>query len=388
MTYNKHLIDDLILEIQKHNGIGDKAKLTNIIADKFSLSQDRKVYYCNDFAIRFSKSESKNMSNTVLSLSKLRQYDNKPFIVCIVSSKMNHLMLANTTFLKRISHSSAQLRMDNIKGSFNGSDIINSIDNIENCPINFEKLYTIHETYSFEDNLERLVKATHEIEGRVKKFNIDNNSKEIILNSVKRTIDFMQSDYSKDLINDLHNRIEAVKEEIVNATTIDNVNLRGRVIEFLVTDNGSPLKKQLLAALDNGNPLPQFITEDKLGDFSKKYPNYYTETDIKTKLLYLNGNPKAYNIDKLLEFLAKPTSVYLIFLIGINTNGSYIARLCSVFDKRLIDSTNIIHHWAGRDSRGVAQFNGSTLSDIINNPQQHIIDEQLAQRFIEKLISQ
>jgi len=31
---------------------------------------------------------------------------------------------SNTTFLKKISHSSHELRTDNIKGSFNGSDIM------------------------------------------------------------------------------------------------------------------------------------------------------------------------------------------------------------------------------------------------------------------------
>ena len=64
------------------------------------------------------------MSNTVLSLSALQKYDDKPFIVCIVTPDTNYMMLANSTFLKKISHSSQELRVDNIRGSFNGSDIM------------------------------------------------------------------------------------------------------------------------------------------------------------------------------------------------------------------------------------------------------------------------
>ena len=61
-----------------------------------------------------------------------------------------------------------------------------------------------------------------------------------------------------------------------------------------------------------------------MGDYSKSYPDYYTETDIKTKVLFLSGNPKAYNIDKLLEFLATEKSVYMIYLLGVDDNDNIV----------------------------------------------------------------
>ena len=73
--YNKSAIDRLVMYIEGLNGIGDKNRLAEAVKKKFNLIQDRKVYYCEDFAIRFSKSESRRMSNTVLSLSALRKYD-------------------------------------------------------------------------------------------------------------------------------------------------------------------------------------------------------------------------------------------------------------------------------------------------------------------------
>ena len=130
------------------------------------------------------------------------------------------------------------------------------------------------------------------------------------------------------------------------------------------------------------------LTEDKLGDYSKKYPEFSTETDIKTKVMFLDGNPKAYNIDKLLRFLATEKSVYMIYLLGIDEDGTIICRLCSVFDKRLVDATNIIHHWAGRNSRGVAQFIGKSLLGILLSDDKTEIDNDEAIIFLNKLVSE
>lgn len=384
--YNEVEINRLISLIQRHNGIGDKEKLSKIVQSEFSLIKDRKVFSNADFSIRFSKSERKRMSNTVLSLSALQKYDSRPFFVCIVASSENHLLLANTTFLKKISHSSQELRVDNIKGSFNGSDIIFDFQGIENAPENFQSLYAYHEGLSFQDNLERLVESTNGIVGRVQKYQVTNSSKVTILHSISRATSFVRSPQYRDLRNDLDIRVAKVQGEIAIAVFIDNVNIRGRIIEYLITDSGSTLKDQIIAALRNKTPLPQFKTEDKLGDYSKNYADFKTETDIKTKVMFLDGNPKAYNVDKLLEFLAKDKSVYMIYLLGVGSNGEIVARLCSVFDDRLIESTNLIHHWAGRNSRGVAQFMGHGLARILEDKDAPQISETQARDFIESLI--
>lgn len=384
--YNAVIINELIEFIRSKNGIADKTKLADLVQKKFSLIQDRKVYYCNDFAIRFSKSENRRMSNTVLSLSALQKYDSKPFIVCIVASDTNYLLLANTSFLTKISHSSRELRVDNIKGSFNGSDIMEKVGELDNIPENFEKLFAFHLGFSFEENLERLVESTNNITGRVQKFEANTSELKTLNDSVDRAKTFVSSDNYLDLKEDLANRVKKVQGEIAIAALIDNVNIRGRVIEYLITDNGSSLKDKIIDALRNKKPIMNFKTEDKLGDYSKEYPSFSTETDIKTKVMFLEGNPKAYNVDKLLRFLASKNSVYMIYLLGIDKDGKIIARLCSVFDKRLIEATNIMHHWAGRNSRGVAQFMGSSLTNILLSTDKTTIDDDLAEEFLQKLI--
>ena len=157
--YNRDIIEQLTQYIFSQNGIADKALLQSSVQQKFHLIKERSVFYCEWFSIRFCKAATRNFGNTVLSLSVLHRYDDRPFFVCLVTPARNYLMLANATFLKKISHSSQALRRDNIKGSFNGSDIMRVFEGIENTPENFEFLYTSHENYTFEENLERLVEA-------------------------------------------------------------------------------------------------------------------------------------------------------------------------------------------------------------------------------------
>ena len=130
--YNKEIIEQLVEFISDKDGNTDKSHLQNAVQEAFDLVKERSVYYCDWFAIRFCKSASRSFGNTVLALSALHKYDDIPFIVCLVTPTRNYLMLANTTFLRKISHSSQELRRDNIKGSFNGSDIMREFEGVEN----------------------------------------------------------------------------------------------------------------------------------------------------------------------------------------------------------------------------------------------------------------
>ena len=148
-----------IVFIKSKDGVGNKATLISQTQRKFNLTKDRSIYYSKHFAVRFSYSTSKSFSNTVISLSNLQKYDDKPFLVCLVTPNENILYLANTTFLQKVSHSSQELRTDNIRGSINGSDIVKQFDGLSNSPENFEKLFSIHAELGFDGNLIRLVEA-------------------------------------------------------------------------------------------------------------------------------------------------------------------------------------------------------------------------------------
>lgn len=371
--------------IKSHDGIGNKAKLTDLAVNQFNLTKDRSAYYCNSFAVRFSQSSSGGFSNTVLSLSKLQKYDNIPFLVCLVTETENKLFIANTTFLTKVSHSSQTLTLYNIKGSFNGSDIIKEFEGVINNRDNINKLYAIHSEIGFEGNLPRLVEATTNISPTGKRFEIGETEKENIERSVQRAIEFCSIPEFTILKNELDNKVKQYENEILIASHIENVNIRGRIIEYFIAGDDENLKAQLVSDItEEYNKLPAFKTENTLGDYVRVFDNHHTETDVKTKVVLLNSNPKAYNIDKFLEFHNRSNTVFLFYFIGIDAEKIFNNILISVFQKDLLKSTILLRHWAGRNSRGVTQFEGSTIQKLLETPST-VIDEKIAKEFIQKL---
>lgn len=381
------LIQLLVSFLHDNDGINDKAKLSRLVADTFNLTKDRSVYYCADFAIRFSASAGQNFGNTVLSLSNLQKVDNRPFIVCLVTAHKNYAFLANTTFLKKVSHSSQELRENNIRGSFNGSDIMREFEGIANSPENFERLFNIHAGLGFEGNLTRLVEATNNISPSGRKFEASDEHRAQIINAPLRAVRFVESKEAVILKSEIDEKVERFKNEILLAALIENVNVRGRVIEYLIAGEDERLRQEIIHALQNRTKgIPQFKTENALGDYTREFEEYFTETDVKTKIMVLDSNPKAYNLDKMLEFLASSRSVFMFYFVGVEPGKIVNTVLVSMFQERLLKSTILLKHWAGRNSRGVSQFEGKTLSRLILNPESQI-NTEAAREFLERVIA-
>lgn len=230
----KEFVDYIVNHAPQHN----KQIVEDDVSAHFNLTKDRKVYHNEYFAVRFSysKSASHSFSNTVLSLSVLEKYDKIPFFVVLVrQSSTNLILLANTTFLKRISHSSQELSMTNIKGSFNGSDIMRDYDNMKNEPENFDYLFALHQGLDWEDNLSRLVDASSNIKAVNQKFEPTQQEKANMFDSINRASSFVKSNNFNVLEDDLNERCNKCRNEILIASHIENTNIRGRLIESLIT---------------------------------------------------------------------------------------------------------------------------------------------------------
>jgi len=378
-------LNSFIEFVKSQDGIGNKAKLAELAFKRFELVRDRSAYYCNSFAVRFSQSSGKGFSNTILSLSKLQKYDSIPFLVCLVTKNENKIFLANTTFLTKISHSSQALTLYNIKGSFNGSDIIKDFEGVANNRDNIERLFAIHSEIGFEGNLLRLVEATTNISPTGKKFEVGDIEKDNIEKSIKRAMDFCLLPEFQILKSELDKMVNTYQKEILIASHIENVNIRGRIIEYFIAGEDEDLKAQLVNDItEEYNKLPAFKTENTLGDYVRIFDNHHTETDVKTKIVLLNSNPKAYNIDKFLEFHNRSNTVFLFYFIGIDSKKIFNTILVSVFQQDLLESTILLRHWAGRNSRGVTQFEGSTIQKLLEKPSINI-NEKIAKQFIQKL---
>ena len=177
------------------------------------------------------------------------------------------------------------------------------------------------------------------------------------------------------------------RNEICLAALIENVNVRGRVIEYLIAGEDERLRQSLIAALKSGRSgLPSFKTENTLGDYQRRFDDFDTETDVKTKIMILSSNPKAYNLDKMLEFLARDRSVFLFYFVGIDPGNIVNTVLVSMFQKDLLGATILLRHWAGRNSRGVSQFEGRTINLLIEQPSAQI-EELMAKDFLERVIA-
>ena len=110
--------------------------------------------------------------------------------------------------------------------------------------------------------------------------------------------------------------------------------------------------------------------------------------EIKTKLLApgRSSNPKAYNIDKVLEVFSRGNSVAVFLFVGINEKQHHVAvRTVSILDSQILNATRIQFHWAGRNSRGVTQLTGN-LTALFSATYEEQIDVARAQQFLQELI--
>lgn len=343
-----------------------KDKVAAAASEKFGLSLQRSVYGCPNFAIRFSTASGSSFSNVVLSLSALRRYNDIPFVVCIVRPQNIEFLLANATFLKKISHSSQQLRNDNVRGSFLGHDILRSYDELTNVPENFEKLFLIHQEFAWEENLLRLVEATNNIAPTGVRFEPTNEQIANILGSADLANSLSQNPEYKSLSLQLNKIIDDNRAAILAAGQIDNVNVRGNTIEQIVTQGA------------NVHGAEDLSFELKVGS--------HVMVDVKTKILTLASSPKAYNIDKLLRLLSVGKTVFSFFFIGLNLQDQTLSTcLVSVLDENILRATRIQFHWAGRNSRGVTQLTGD-LSLIFQPNFQESLDVDNAKVFLSRLI--
>ena len=384
-------VHEFVRLIENNQGVNTKEEMIDIVCQKFAMVKDgRAVYHTDFFAVVFCYSKNNSFSNVVLSLSKLEKYDHIPCFAVLVKKDLDNVIyLINTTFLDKISHSSNDLRVNNIRGSFLGSNIRKELADIgkRNQPADFDDLFSYHQGFTWQENIERLVESTNNIKPNKEKAVLNEHEKDNLFSAPSRAIDFVRSEDYNTLLDDLRNRCEEVKEAILVASHIDNVNIRGRLIEVLITSNQEE-RNHLLRNLGQVEKLlPTYDTKNDLGDYVRSFEKSDSYTDIKTKVLYLDSNPKAYNVDKFLKCMGKDKSVFMFFFVGIDETGIVNTVLVSVFHDKLQNTTLLQHHWAGKGTRGVAQFNGKTINELLNeNPFVNRIDAEDSKRFLKELL--
>ena len=362
-------LQDVIAELGRlkaANPRADKEVVQAHINGLGGFTKERSVYVGRDFALRVSEANTGSFSNVVLSLSALQKYDAMPVVICIVRPDRIDFRLANTTFLRKISHSSTALRVDNVKGSFLGHDIMDEYDSISNRPENFRQLAAAHGEFTWTDNLERLVATTNAIVATKTRFDPDETTLMSIMNSPRRAAVVVGSSAYQDAESELLQTLAQNRDSLLAAAAIDNVNIRGNRIEAIITGavTGHRLDDIILPLAGSGRLM----------------------VDIKTKLLDRASAPKAYNVDKILKLLAASDLTFTFFFVGLDvTHKVAKGRLVSMFDPIVLRATRVQHHWAGRASRGVTQLTGD-LGRLFDKRYAPSVDEPAAVAFLQSLL--
>lgn len=359
-------IIDKILELSKTFKIPfQKQTIVNILEKELGLKKNKKVLYATNVIFRFS-SAKRGYSNTFLSFQRILDYDEKPLIACIIRNDSFEFLLANSSFISSIPHSSKNLTTKNIRGSANLTSISRVYEGLKNEPSNFAELFKKHLEISKGDNIERIVEATQNIKGRVKKFRPDQYQIDNIYSAPKFVSELEKKQLFIDFKKEIIEKVERYKDKILVASKIDNVNIRGNKIEQIITEGRN---------------------EHELGDILKYFDDgYKIIIDVKSKLLNLSSAPKAYNIDKLLKELSNGNTYFGYLFIGVDAQANVVkTRLVSFIDKKLIENTIIQHHWSGQNSRGTAQLNDN-IKVVFNENFHSKIDLDQAKDFLKKLI--
>lgn len=365
--YNKEKIDEFIGFIKNYKDCVNFNTISDIVKNKFNMDDNKNILVSDCFYVKFCFSNNNTKSNTVLSLSKLKKFDDKPFIILFVTPNNMDVILANSTFIDKLSHSSKNLRLDNIVGSFNYSNIIKKYNTIDNISDNFEILFNIHSNYTFEENLKRIILNTNNIKSQKVKYEpTTQHELNNIKDSVKRALMFNYSKPYYEVLELLNKNVKENKEHILKAfNNIKNTNIKNNVIEFLVHPKSNTTKINLISALNNNTQIPHIYLDHGFSDCNFYFGNYNIKVDIKIKDLNLLGNPKGYNIDEFNRFLSKDNTIYLLFFIAFNGN-EILTQLCSPFDISL-NNTKVTYHWCGKERSGTAQFYDKDILAIFNN---------------------
>jgi hypothetical protein len=361
-------VQETIAALKAFKSANPRAKKTDVEAYFQSLTKANKigsVYRDTDWAFRFCEANVAAFSNTISALSVLKKHDSVPFVICIVRLDGLDFRLANTTFLRKISHSSQNFTNTHIRGSFNAGDIMRDFEKIPNQPNQFGNLFELHAQLSWNENVKRLAAATNAIVPRLPKLHYAPEIEAAILAAPSRALALEKRPSYADAEKKLYDNIATNKADILNAAALDNAKIRGDTIEKIITGAAGA---------------------HRLDDVILQIGNTRLLIDIKTKRLDLASAPKAYNIEKVLALLAQTDTVFSLLFIGLDPSKNLVTpRLISLFDPLILSATNVRHHWAGKGSRGVTQFSGD-LSSIFHPSYKPSVDVERGKSLLTLLM--
>ena len=343
-----------------------KDRVVRAVQQRFGLEKDGALLVGPAFAIRFCQSKfTESFANAVVAIGKVVKHDDRPIVVCVVTPAGCRFLLANTTFLTKVSHSSHALARGHLRGSILGSDILREVQGVQNAPECFAELTRIHARADRTANLERIVAATRAPSTR--EFwmpGIDGRAHLRAAPALARALG-VHPDYAT-VCGKLDAILKLQRAKILVAARNPNPKTRGDQIESIITGTAS---------------------QHAVGDIEFDVVVGVLSVDIKSKLSGKASSPKAWNIDKTLQDLAKGRRLLSMYFVRVDAQTGVIdARLVSIFDRTLVLASRPQRHWSGRGTRGAIQLT-NTLDGIWSPGYVEAVDVTAAQAFLERLIA-
>lgn len=153
-----------LLQWRDANPKGSKKALAAAVTTQSDLQLDKALLISTHSVLRISQmDEVGNDSHEVAAFRKLCDYDDRPIVTCLLTSRGMRLVLANTSLLEKVSSRSYKLSTDNITGSILDTDIRSALNGVANVPENFEQLLAAHENSDLTENIARIVATTLEM---------------------------------------------------------------------------------------------------------------------------------------------------------------------------------------------------------------------------------
>jgi len=157
-------LNDLVAFLEdwrRRHPTGGKDALVRDSETRFRLGRDGALRVGQHFALRINENtQSEKFPHAVVAIRKIVKYDHLPVVACLLTPTGQRLLLANTSFVRKVSHSSHRMRRVCLRGSILGNDIMSRCCGIPNSPENFQQLWSIHEQSDREANLDRIVEGT------------------------------------------------------------------------------------------------------------------------------------------------------------------------------------------------------------------------------------
>jgi len=372
---------DLVLKFfDDTQDISCKEMLQSLFVQEFSAVREstRGIFDLPDksVSVRFTqnnKTTNGNASNTVIAIGKIFPRDEQPILSVMVTAGKNYVRIMNSSFINKIPHSSKNATADKLRGSINYSNIIKEFEGMINESENIKALFDLHSEHDFWDNYERIYGLTSQIKGKKPKFMPTEEQKQHLMGSGQRSLKFLNSEFFQLLSDDLKRRVERNSKAIVVAGSfIKNAKVRGEIIEYLITSDDDAKLSEICSDLAK-NDIPEVTNPHGFLDYERTFEDIQAGIDIKTKVMYLDSQPKGFSIDDALLYLSEENTVFLIYWVGIEKDETLKLQLLPVFERNMLKNHHIQKHWSGINQRGHIQFDGKMMGQVLSQKEYAIV---------------